>query len=75
MSLRLHIVAATRCEMSLCLHIVAATLIYQISNRLFSKEQVHVLTDGLMKAFCYKDMNVSTVEVSLYNVYNCCGVI
>lgn len=45
---------------ALFLHL--ALLQWQISTRLFSKGQVDVITDCLMKCFCYKDMDVSSLQ-------------
>lgn len=47
------------CYDSVFVLLSTAALQHQISAHLFSKEQVDVITEGLMKAFCYKSMDVS----------------
>jgi hypothetical protein len=42
-----------------------AALLHQISAHLLSKEQDDVITQGLMKAFCYKNMNYFSYVMSV----------
>ena len=55
----------TAALLSVCSYI-SALLQWQISTRLFSKEQVDVITDCLMKCFCYKDMDVRKYHVDIW---------
>ena len=46
----------------------AAALQYQINTRQFSKDQVEVITRGLMKAFCSKNMKVRKLDKECFAV-------